>query len=100
MTEQRTEEVETIRYLTEESGVSEEEARLMMRDPDLWILDPAARYGYELEGEEGVRHWQAAYELAQDLAEFATNKIDLSNPALTQLANDAAERARERAARA
>ena len=90
-----TERAETIRHLVEVSGVTEEEALKMMRDEDLWILDPAQCYGSELEGEKGVRLWEDAYELASSLAAYTTDHVDLRNPAITQLANDAAERARE-----
>lgn len=89
-----------LRYLTERVGVTEEEARLMLRDEDLWIIDPATRYDPELEGEEGVKLWEGVVNLAEGFAELAANRIDLTNPAATQLIHDAAARAREALRRA
>ena len=91
---------EDVRYLVDKVGVSEDEARKMMRDEDLWIIEPAMRYGSEFEGERGVRLWEDAYELADGIATYCTNHVDLRNPAITQLASDAAERAREALRRA
>jgi hypothetical protein len=91
---------EDFAHLVGRVGVSEEEARLMMRDDDLWIFDPAFRFGSELEGEEGVRQWEVVAGLAQGFAELADNSIDLSNPAATQLIGDAAARAEEALRRA
>jgi hypothetical protein len=89
-----------LRYLTEWVGVSEEEARLMLRDRDLWIIDPATRYDPELEGEEGVKLWEGVVDLAEGFSELAANRVDLTNPAATQLIHDAAVRAKEALRRA
>ncbi len=70
-----TERDEYVAYLTGDMGLSEE-VRLILRDDDLWILDTWARYGPELDGEAGMREWEAIVSLADGLAELATNKID------------------------
>ena len=89
------------KYLIEQYGTTEEEARLRPRDGDLWnFLDPASRFGEEFEGEEGVRLWETAATLAEGLGEFAANYLDRMNPAATQLIWDARERAEEALRRA
>ena len=104
-----TETTAELRYLIEQVGVPEEIARLRMRDSDLWVLDPGARFDEYLEGEEGVRHWEATARMARVIADTVSHgrgSIE-ANPAITQLVWDAApraeealRRARERAARA
>jgi hypothetical protein len=99
MTE-RTERV--MRELLEEEGVSEEVARLRMRDEDLWVLRPGARFDEDLTGEEGVRLWEEAAQVAQTVADAISNgpgSIQAS-PAVTMLVWDVAARAEEALARA
>jgi hypothetical protein len=99
MTEQY---AEDLRYLTEEVGVPEEVARLRLRDEDLWVLGAGERFDEYLPGEEGVRHWGAAVNVAHVIAEnisMGPGSIE-ANPALTQLSWDAASRAKEALRRA
>ena len=95
-------EEQTLKYLTEEVGVSEEEARLKMRDADLWLLDPAFRFDAELEGAEGVRHWEEAASFARNVVNIVSNGPDSiqASPAITQLIWDASARAEEALRRA
>ena len=91
-----------LRYLTEEVGVPEDIARLRLKDSDLWILDPGARFDEYLQGEEGVRHWEAAAILARAISDnvsMGPGSIE-ANPAITQLVWDAAARAEEALRRA
>ena len=46
---------QTIRTLVKEDGLTEENARLRLRDDDLWVLPPHARFDEDFQGEEGVR---------------------------------------------
>ncbi len=91
---------EDLAYLTGRVGATEEDARLRLRDGDLWILDAHSRFGEELEGEEGVRQWQRVAQLAKAFGELAANNLDRSNPAATQLIWAAADRAEEALRRA
>jgi hypothetical protein len=91
-----------MRELIEEEGLSEEVARLRMRDEDLWVLHPGTRFDEDLQGEEGVRLWQEAATLAQSIADSVSNGPDTikASPAITQLVWDAAVRAEAALARA
>ncbi len=99
MTE-RTERV--MRELLEEEGVSEEVARLRMRDEDLWLLRPGIRFDEDLTGEEGVRLWEEAAQVAQTVADAISSgpRTIQASPAVTMLVWDAAARAEEALARA
>ncbi len=93
---------QVMRQLLEEEGVSEEVARLRMRDDDLWVLRPGARFDEDLTGEEGVRMWEEAAQLAQAAADAISNgpRTIQASPAVTMLVWDAATRAEEALARA
>ncbi len=93
---------DTIRELVEESGISEEAARLRMQDDDLWVLEPYARFDEDFQGEEGVRMWEEAATLARSLANGVSNgpRTIQANPAITQLVWDASTRAQEALRRA
>ena len=93
---------ETIRTLVEEDGITEEEARLRLRDDDLWVLPPHARFDEEFTGEKGVRMWEDAVTLAQAAANAVSNGPGTiqANPAITQLVWDVADRAEEALRRA
>jgi hypothetical protein len=65
MTQQTREEI--IDYLTSDIGHERAEAERMLVDDDLWIVDPALRYGFT--GEEAVREWSKALTFAKFLAE-------------------------------
>lgn len=88
---------EQIRELVEEDGLNEEEARLRLRDGDLWLLRPSARFDEDLQGEEGVRLWEEAAKVAQTVADAVSNGPSTiqASPAVTMLVWDAAERAEE-----
>ncbi len=93
---------QVMRQLLEEEGVSEEVARLRMRDEDLWLLRPGIRFDEDLQGEEGVRLWEEAAQVAQTVADAISNgpgSIQAS-PAVTMLVWDVAARAEEALARA
>ena len=91
-----------MRELIEEEGLSEEVARLRLRDADLWLLHPGSRFDEDLQGEEGVRMWEEAAGAAQAIADIVSNgpATIQANPAITQLVWDAAFRAQEALARA
>ncbi|MBA2715359.1 MAG: hypothetical protein H0U55_17640 [Rubrobacteraceae bacterium] len=93
---------QVMRELIEEEGVSEEVARLRMRDEDLWLLHPGQRFDEDLQGEEGVRLWEEAAEVAQTVADTVSNGPGTiqAGPAVTMLVWDAAARAREALRRA
>ncbi len=96
-TEQRTE--AQIRYLVEDLGDDPDDARLRVRDEDLWITHFSTRYAFE-DTQETVKLWEDAFELAEELAQLAVNLYDVKQSAIVQLASDARERAREAARRA
>jgi|SRR5215212_2161426 hypothetical protein len=81
--------------LVEQDGLSEEAARLRMRDEDLWLLHPGARFDEDLQGEEGVRLWEEAANGARAVADIVSNGPGTirANAALTTLVWDAAARA-------
>src|SRR5215210_8694631 len=91
-----------MKELIEEEGLSEEVARLRMRDEDLWVLHPGARFDEDLQGEEGVLMWEEAPAVARIIADGVSNGTGTiqAGPAITQLVWDAAERAEEALARA
>jgi hypothetical protein len=91
-----------MRYLTEEVGVSEEEARLRLRDGDLWLLHPDQRFDDELQGEEGVRAWEEAAIITHAIGNMVSNGPGTlqANPAITQLVWDVDARAQEALRRA
>ncbi len=93
---------DTMKYLVEEAGISEEEARLRLQDNDLWILEPHARFDEDLTGEEGVRMWEEAATVARTVADTVSNGPGTiqANPAITQLVWDANVRAQEALRRA
>ncbi len=93
---------DTMRELVEETGISEEAARLRMQDDDLWVLEPYARFDEDFQGEEGVKMWEGAAALARGIAESISNGPDTiqANPAITQLVWDASTRAQEALRRA
>ncbi len=93
---------EQIRELVEEDGLTEEEARLRLRDDDLWVLYPSLRFDEDLQGEEGVRLWEEAVAVAQTVADAINNGPGTipASPAVTMLAWDAAARAEEALRRA
>ena len=93
---------EDMRYLTEEIGISEEAARLRLRDDDLWFLDPAMRFDEQLQGEEGVRLWEEAAHYVRLIGEIVANGPGTiePGPAITQLVWDTAARAEEALRRA
>lgn len=91
-----------IKYLTDTVGLSEEAARLRLRDEDLWLLRPDGRFDEELVGEEGVRAWEEAVTLAHAIGNMVSNGPGTiqANPAITQLVWDADARAQEALRRA
>jgi hypothetical protein len=91
-----------MRGLLEEEGLTEEVARLRLRDRDLWLLHPGARFDEDLEGDEGVKMWEEAAGAAQTIADAVSNGPGTiqANPAITQLVWDAAFRAQVALARA
>ncbi|MEJ7816592.1 MAG: hypothetical protein WKF53_15585 [Rubrobacter sp.] len=91
-----------MRELLDEEGLSEEVARLRMRDADLWVLRPGARFDEDLQGEDGVRLWEEAAQVAQTVADAVSNGPGTiqANAAVTMLVWDAAERAEVALARA
>jgi hypothetical protein len=91
-----------VRELIEQEGWSEEVARLRTRDEDLWLLHPGARFDEDLTGEEGVRLWEEAAQVAQTVADTVSNGPGTiqANAAITMLVWDAAERAQVALARA
>ncbi len=93
---------DTMRYLLDEVGISEEEARLRVENDDLWVLDIGSRFDEDFQGEEGVRAWEEAATLARTLADGISNGPGTiqANPAITQLVWDAADRAQEALRRA
>jgi hypothetical protein len=93
---------QVMRELVEEEGLTEEAARLRLRDEDLWVLPPHARFDEELQGEEGVRLWEQAAQMAHTVADAISNGPGTiqASPAVTMLAWDAAARAEEALARA
>jgi hypothetical protein len=93
MTEEMSEQI--IRELMEVVGLTDEEARLRLRDEDLWLLPPEQRFDEYLQGKEGVRAWEDAAQVAKTLARSVSNGPSTiqANPAVTQLVWDAAERA-------
>jgi len=93
---------QVMRELMEEEGWSEEVARLRLQDEDLWLLHPGARFDEELQGEEGVRLWEEAAQVAQTVADTVSNGPGTiqANAAITMLVWDAAARAEEALARA
>ncbi len=97
MTEQ-----EVMRELLEDEGISEEAARLRLQDEDLWLLRPGARFDEDLQGEEGVRLWEEAVDVACTVADAISNGPGTiqASPAVTMLAWDAAARAEEALRRA
>lgn len=86
-----------MRELVEEEGLTEEAARLRLRDKDLWLLPPWARFDEDLQGVEGVRMWEQVAEAVRALADAISNGPGTiqANPAITQLVWDAAQRAEE-----
>jgi hypothetical protein len=94
-----TEQAETIRYLTEEEGMPEDLARLVLRDDDLWILDPSARVAWE-PGEEDVKQWEAAYEFAYALADGFGVESRAVNEATGHILSDLRARTEEALRRA
>ena len=86
-----------MRELMEEEGVSEEVARLRLQDEDLWLLHPGARFDEDLQGEEGVRLWEEAAQVARTFADGVSNGPGTiqANAAITMLVWDAAARAEE-----
>jgi hypothetical protein len=96
MEESMTDQEQTIiKELVEEEGLTEEVARLRLRDADLWVLPPWSRFDEELQGEEGVRLWEEAAQMAQTVADAVSNGPGTiqASPAITQLVWDCAERA-------
>ena len=91
-----------IRELMEVVGLTEEEARLRLRDADLWLLHPEQRFDEDLQGEEGVRMWEEAAQVARTIADAVSNGPGTiqASPAITQLVWDAHERAEEALERA
>jgi len=89
-------------YLVEEVGLSEHEARLRLRDPDLWLLQPDQRYDDELQGEDGVRMWEEAVIITHSIGNIVRNGPGTieANPAITQLVWDLDLRAHEALRRA
>jgi Asp-tRNA(Asn)/Glu-tRNA(Gln) amidotransferase B subunit len=84
-----TEPDERTRRLVEEIGVSQREARLILQDDDLWRQHEGGRYPFE--GEQAVREWNQASQLAGELHSMITNLTNLgcSNRAIDQLAAEA-----------
>ena len=101
MTEQRT--TEEIRYLTEDIGMPERYVELVLRDDDLWILDPPARFAWE-PGEEDVAQWETAADFAVCLADGFSDSNAINHATrmlfwdLRDRAEEALRRARLRAA--
>lgn len=93
---------EEILELIETDGISEEAARLRLRDGDLWLLHPGQRFDEDLQGEEGVSMWEEAATIARAAANLVSEGPGTirANPAITQLAWDTAERAEEALKRA
>ncbi len=93
---------EVMRELLEDEGISEEAARLRLQDTDLWLLRPGARFDEDLQGEEGVRLWEEAADVARTVADAVSNGPGTiqASPAVTMLAWDAAARAEEALRRA
>jgi hypothetical protein len=91
-----------IRYLVEEVGLSEEAARLRLRDDDLWLLEPDQRFDDELQGEEGVRLWEEAVTVTHAIGNIVHNGPGTiePGPAITQLVWDLDARAQEALGRA
>ncbi len=90
-----------MRELIEEEGVSEEVVRLRLQDEDLWPLHPGQRFDEDLQGEEGVRLWEEAAQVARTIADGVSNGPGTiqASPAITMLVWDAVERAEEALAR-
>ncbi len=90
-----------MRELIEEEGVSEEVVRLRLQDEDLWLLHPGQRFDEDLQGEEGVRLWEEAAQVARTIADGVSNGPGTiqASPAITMLVWDAVERAEEALAR-
>lgn len=97
-----TEREQMLRYLTKDVGLERNIAELRMADEDLWVLHPDQRFDDELTGEEGVRLWAEAAQVAQAVAAVVSSGPGTikASPALTQLVWDAASRAEEALERA
>jgi hypothetical protein len=85
-------------YLTEFVGIEEDEARRMLVDSDLWILEPSMRFA--IEEEEAVRVWKEAADKLGGLAFLCIDGDIFGNNAITQCIADAEARAREALRRA
>jgi hypothetical protein len=62
---------ETFAHLVEFVGATEDEARRMMRDDDLWLLEPALRL--ELPDEEAIEEWRNASDVLETLVHVANH---------------------------
>jgi hypothetical protein len=87
-----------VEYLTEKVGTSLEETELMIRDSDLWLLEPEQRY--VLDGEEAVEVWQTAVLKLEALADVAYQADVFGNVGVSQLMADNVARAKEMLRRA
>ena len=84
-----------IQELVEQDRLSEEEVSFRLQDRDLWLLRPQAHFDEDLRGDEGVRLWEEAAQVAWTIADIVSNgpgtiQVTL---AITQLVWDAAARA-------
>jgi len=85
---------EQVKYLTEEIGLGQDDARKRLQDEGLWMLPPEALLGFE--PEEAVEEWTGAIDGLGRAAELFSNY----NAATSQALWDARERASEALRRA
>jgi hypothetical protein len=86
---------EMVAYMTEEIGVEHREAKVSLRDGDLWpLIDAGSMHPFE--GEEAVEMWADAVDHLSRLIEFH----EFGNPALVQTFYEGVIRAEEMLKRA
>jgi hypothetical protein len=93
-----TERQEAIEYLTGPYGLDQEEAELVTRDLDLWILELEMRFA--IEDEDAVEEWEQAAEFFGDYADMALHSHKNFNEAITHVLFYATRRAQEALRRA
>lgn len=90
---------QTLKRLVDDVGMSPRQAELVMRDDDLWLLEPESRWPWE--GEDAVSQWHDARAFVMTLSEgFTAHGAGVVNDATVQLLRDLEERAEEALRRA
>jgi hypothetical protein len=87
-----------INDLINDGGISREEAEKRFVDDDLWLLPPDVRVSFASDVEAALE-WKRASDFFWWLSHVGIN-TDTLTPAITQLINDAHERAEEALRRA